>query len=109
MSFNCGRINGVGLDVGGATYLYFQSHPDLKLDFIDGMYLKSDHTISPREESDPELYFLLSQRPDNVEFFIDYSFFHYRGGGNWDNKSKDYHSQKTSILNQFIDKILEQN
>jgi len=108
ISFNCSSINGIGLDVGGETYHYFQSHPDLKLKHIDCMYLKETHEISPRERSDPNLLFLLDQKPNNIEFLIDYSFFHYRGGGNWDHKSKEYHSQKTTILNTFIDKILQE-
>jgi hypothetical protein len=107
INFNCGPIDGIGLDVGGQTYRYFQSHPNLRLKFMDGMYLKLDHQISQREASDPNLYFLLNKNPNNIEFFLDYSFFHYRGGGNWDHKSSDYHDKKTSILNEFINQILK--
>jgi hypothetical protein len=107
INFNCGKIDGIYLDVGGQIYHYFLSHPNLKLNLMDGMYIKENHQVSLRERSDPNLFFLLNQKPDNIEFFIDYSFFHYRGGGNWDHQSEKYHSEKTSILNAFIDRILK--
>ena len=38
---------------------------------------------------------------------LDYDFLHYRGGGNWDHKSAEFHQQKTAQLNKFIDQILK--
>jgi hypothetical protein len=108
INFNCGIIEDQPCDVGGYTYYYLKEHPDLNVKFIDTVYLSADHEISDREKKDESLCYLLKKNPNNVEFFLDYTFFHYRGGTNWDRKSDEYHQLKSSILSDFIDKIVNQ-
>ena len=37
---------------------------------------------------------------------MNHTFLHYRGGTNWDDKCNEYHRNKTTILNEFFNKIL---
>ncbi len=86
--------------------------------FREGRFMNADNTIYDskeltkeevmrRVEYSPALTRFLSKSPDNVQFFLDFTILHYRSGGNWDLKSAEYHSQKTSLLKEFIDEILE--
>ena len=106
INFNCGRVDGVPCDVGGYTAYYLMAHPYIKTKFIAAHHIKEDQVMTDREAADSNLRFLLEHKPHNVEFLLDYSFFHYRGGGNWDYKSAEYHKNKTSILRSFIDRLL---
>jgi hypothetical protein len=105
IDFNCGKIDGIGVDVGGQTYHYFKDHPEAMLKRIDNHYFPSDLVVS--ETIDEKIKFLFSHGCSNFEFLIRDSFFHYRGGGNWNNQSKEYHEKRTAVLHAFIDKCLE--
>lgn len=62
--------------------------------------------VVKRVEYSPAITHFLSSNPDNVQFFLDFTFLHYRAGGNWDQKSHQYHFQKTHQLNEFIEEVL---
>jgi hypothetical protein len=83
---NCGIINNQGCDVGGYLYYYFKENPSIKIKYVNHYYIESN----------------------NTEYFIDKTFFHYRGGGNWDHQSRAYHKQKTKFLHDFINNVLAQ-
>lgn len=50
---------------------------------------------------------LIQAGPERIEFLMDNTFFHYRSGGNWNNKSAEFHTHKTKIFKQFIQDILQ--
>lgn len=122
INFNCGNVNGVGCDVGGYTYYYFKEHPKVKLkkfEVIHNQYLICDSCKNAKQykciHNRTELERLgfnkneqdfLQAGPANIEFLLDKSILHYRGGTNWDQQPEGFHSLKTSILNNFIKKIL---
>ena len=51
----------------------------------------------------PFIKLLLDEKCFNSEFFIGNTFFHYRGGSNWDRKSDGYHKDKTNTLCKSIE------
>lgn len=106
LNFNCTSIDGIALDVGGATYPYFQSHPDLPFFPIDNLYLAQWNTLTKHQKAFPALEWLFNQHPQEIEFLLDYTFLHYRSGSNWNARNPEYHRIKTDILYQFIEKIL---
>ncbi len=106
LNFNCTSIDGIALDVGGATYPYFQSHPNLPFFPIDNLYLAVWTTLTARQKTFPALEWLFYQQPKEIEFLLDYTFLHYRSGSNWNARDPEYHRIKTDILHQFIEKIL---
>jgi len=129
LNFNCGVINGQRVDAGGHSYHYLRNNPDLK-----GIYI--DHNFSNELQCDDcqrgcsifcahnteklmkvgfdkvQIRFLQSVpvggalTSASVEFFNNNSFLHYRCGSNWDNKTQEYHRQKTAALHQYLDAIL---
>lgn len=105
INFNCGKVDGIGVDPGGQTYHYFKNHPEVTLKPINNQFYPSDFIVS--ETTHENVKFLLSHGLNNFEFLLKNSFFHYRGGSNWDNQSAEYHEKKTAVLNAFIDKCLE--
>ena len=104
IDFNCGKIDEIEVDVGGQTHHYFKDHPEVILKQIDNQHYSSDFIVS--ETTHENVKYLLFRGCNNFEFLLKNSFFHYRGGGNWDNQSAEYHEEKTAVLNAFIDKCL---
>lgn len=45
----------------------------------------------------------------DVEFLCDGNFFHYRSGGNWNEKSSEFHKKKSQIFKEFIKQITCEN
>lgn len=107
INFNCGKVDGIGVDVGGQTYRYFKNHPEVMVQLIDNQHYPAHFMLS--ETTDENIKFLFSHDCNNFEFLLKNAFFHYRGGGNWDNQSNEYHEKKTAVLNAFIDKCLKNN
>ncbi len=105
INFNCGKIDGIGVDPGGQTYHYFKNHPEVMPKLIDNQFYPSDFIVS--ETTHENVKFLFSHGCTNFECMLNDSFFHYRGGSNWDNQSKEYHEGKTAVLNAFINKCLK--
>jgi hypothetical protein len=105
INFNCGKVDGIAVDVGGQTYRYFKNHPQVMIQLVDNQHYPSDFSLS--ETTHEHIKFLFSHHCTNFEFLLKNSFFHYRGGGNWDNQSKEYHENKTVVLSAFIEKCLK--
>jgi hypothetical protein len=106
LNFNCGKVKGHAVDTAGHTYDYLHAHPNIKLLHLDTTYIGDDHAISPREKELAEVASFLEKKPNNVEFFADYAFLHYRSGANWDRKSDDYHQTKKALLSSLITSLL---
>lgn len=107
IDFNCKKVEGVAVDVGGNVYFYLKKHPELKLSLIYNDYINKWTSLSEPQMAHENIRYLFELNPNNIEFLLDYSFLHYRSGTNWDFRSDEYHKTKTEILNEFIEKILE--
>lgn len=130
INFNCGRVEGQPCDVGGYTYNYFKAHPQVQpvhfgpfhineylrhgdLDLLCVACRRSNNlgckhnTELLRSLKFEDMHIRLIQAgPENIEFLLDHHFLHYRGGGNWDNKSNSFHNRKSKILNDFIESLV---
>lgn len=107
LNFNSGVIEGQPCDVGGYTYYYFKNHPEVTIRRTRPIHISSINLENDLMNLRPEIISYLQKKPDNVEFFLDFSILHYRGGGNWNYRSAEYHRTKTDMLNELIDNILE--
>ncbi len=102
LNFNCGRVEGEPCDAGGYTYYYFKNHPEARFKDVPSQVFVGNHIGINREDAHPFLKFMLEENVTNCEFFMNYTIFHYRGGGNWDNRSTAYHEQKTAVLHKLL-------
>jgi len=89
----CGMVDGIPVDVGGYTSQYLKKHLDLKIGLIHSQYIQDD----------PSLDF----HPSDYEFIkltenSNKSILHYRSGSNWNNRTREYHQQKTAWLKNQI-------
>jgi hypothetical protein len=107
ISFNSGMIEGQSCDVGGETYYYFRNHPEVRLEFIKNHMYVASHMHEEKSKFHPFVQLMMEENVPNCEFFMNYTLFHYRGGGNWDYKSNEYHQHKTAVLHQLISMALE--
>jgi glycosyltransferase involved in cell wall biosynthesis len=125
LNFNCGTINGNHTDTGGYTYYYLKENPGAKilymrdqLDLTDGDYIANSYELEGREylsehevvhalSGNEDLLDLIRKKPDDIQFFLNYAFLHYRRGGNYHGKPNNYHRKKTAILNEFFNTILD--
>jgi hypothetical protein len=108
LSFNCGNIEGEPCDVGGYTYYYFRNHPEARIKLIDHHVFVQNHMHEERSALHPFLRLMIAENVPNSEFFMGYKLFHYRGGGNWDRKTHEYHRHKTAALHKLIDFSLQE-
>ena len=123
LSFNSGDVEGLLCDVGGHNYYYFKNNPSVKRQCFGLLHIgawkqdikcKSCDNMSCSACSG-RLYdrFLHSARvkfiqdcPDDIEFFLDDTFLHYRSGSNWNNKPLEYHIAKTNALCNLLNAVL---
>lgn len=111
INFNCGRVNDIPVDVGGQLHHYLSSHPLLRIQYIDQWYLRyplSMVTLQEHKLNQATIDFILSE-PSNVEFILNKTFLHYRGGTNWDAQSVTYHNRKMKQLMKYIADLLGNN
>lgn len=125
LNFNCGSIMGNHTDTGGFTYYYLKDNPNARilymreqLDITDGDFIVNSYELEGREylseedvlsalKSNAHLLQLVQTHPDDIQFFLNFTFIHYRRAGNYNGKSNVYHKKKASILCQFISQIIE--
>lgn len=123
LSFNCGLINDVPVDAGGFSYFYLHNHPELSVKRIHHALrspfewckdceaanitpcLHNTNLLMQVGCTEAQIAFIHSG-PMSCEFFERTTFFHYRGGTNWDNQTKEFHNRKTDLLNTYIESIL---
>ena len=113
IDFNCGWIEAQPTDTGGQTYYYLKNNPSLKIKYCPET---SSYWLPSTNEELKSLGFdnvtidfihLLKIDPaSGMSFDGDNHFLHYYAGGNWNRKSEDYHRNKTKMLNDYINKIL---
>jgi len=102
LNFSEGVVDGVITDVGGNLYHYLNEfNPLVKhIENVGYICTKNENTsFLPKE--------MLAMYDDSYlcEFF-EQTFFHYRAGSNWNNKSLDYHMNKTNFLDTLIQKAM---
>jgi len=124
LSFEGGYIEGLGCDVGGHTYYYLKNNPSVRPSFFGVLHIGVwkvglncrlcsnmtcvDCTQRLRDSGFDDMVIKYIQAcPDNIEFNLNHSFLHYRGGSNWDHKSAEYHCMKTRALNDFMSAIVQ--
>ena len=124
LNWNCGRVQGSSVDVGGYTYYYLQKYPSVKVNYLgvnhslnfvcDNCRRMEKYECTHNAEKldkitdDPTILKFLKNNPVNVEFILGFNFLHYRGAS-WDFKTPQYHQQKTKLIKQFLSEILEYN
>lgn len=114
LDFNCGKLDNTPVDSGGQIYHYLQKHPALAIKYMDSLHFNSDKPKQYKQKFLDKRPFLdilarnfLLKKPDNIEFLLYGTFLHYRGGANWNQKSPEYHAQKTKLLNEYLKALLQ--
>lgn len=120
LNFDGGNVEGFPCDVGGHTYYYFKDNPSARYSYIGLFHIGSwRHALScaqcpnltckncvkdlqDNNFNKAQIQFIQSCPDKNIEFFLDHTFLHYRGGSNWDGKSTEYHTRKANALNTLI-------
>jgi len=86
LSWWCGQIEGVPVDVGGQTHHYLKAHPEIIIEGINREHFSDSESC----EFHPANY---------DEFYLNgATILHYRCGSNWDQRSREYHEKKTAWL-----------
>lgn len=124
INFDGERVEDVPCDNGGHTYYYLKDNPGVKSLFFGSLHVgvlkvtnncKNCDNLQCRKcienlvsyKFDESIIKFIHNCPDtNVEFFLDNTFLHYRGGSNWDYRTSDYHLAKTKALNTLIKTII---
>lgn len=109
LDFNCGKVDGIGVDVGGQVYNYLKSHPDVKVKELSCNHIDYIENINDQLSKInilPSVAKKFEEGIKNVEFVADMNFFHYRGGTNWDSQSPEYHKNKWGIVKLFLNDLL---
>lgn len=123
LDWNCGKVEGVSVDVGGQTYYYLNNNPTVKVHYFhqihsDGLICDTcrerhnakcthnDDILAKFNITDAKTLNFLKAGPVNVEFFHNESFLHYRGAG-WDLKTPHYHQVKTRLVNDYLQDLLK--
>jgi hypothetical protein len=123
LSFQGGKVEGITCDVGAHSYYYFKNNPTISPRLCNllhigawkaGILCKScnDMTCNAcvrllKERMFDDAFMAFIQRcPDDIEFFMDNTFLHYRSGSNWNNKPASYHQAKTAALSNLMATIL---
>lgn len=108
INVNCGKISGVSVDAGGFTHYYLKSHPEVKIKYLDQVYIQEkienpQKLLAFKEHGfDHHQINALQAGLYDVEFYSHGTFFHYRAGTNWNQQSKEYHETKSRLLNLYI-------
>ena len=124
LNFNCGRIRGVPVDAGGYTYYYLQNHPEIKPTYFSMLHdsnlrcsnCQQNNQSTPCTHNlekllelglDNDQISLLQNGFQNFEFGLNLTFLHYRGGSNWDHRSREFHETKTRLFSNYLNKITQ--
>jgi hypothetical protein len=111
INFNCGRVNDVPVDAGGHTYCYLHDNPEVRARYFAQCIIRSDiqdeRLLAKYGFNRKDVRFIMAcPNGINIEYMLDNHFLHYRGGTNWDHKSDSYHTNKTALLNSYINDLL---
>jgi hypothetical protein len=95
----CGAILHSPVDVGGLSYFYLRSNPEIRWMRINTTGIIPDH---------PEV---LGMFPDNIrpDYKTDYQmeiinneWLHFRGGSRWDNRPKEFYEEKEGFIKKLV-------
>lgn len=124
INFEGGCVEGLPCDVGGRTYYYLRDNPSIRPLFFGCIHIGAWKVTSLNCQACKNMTCLncvqqlvdnkfddigikfIQECPDNIEFFLNQTFLHYRGGSNWDYKPAEYHTAKTNALNNFMANII---
>lgn len=85
LNWFCGKINNVGVDVGGMTYHYLKAHPE-----VTWLGICPEH-----HHENPGL--------EHEFLWLDHKkILHYGAGSNWNKRSEEYHEKKTAWLRKEL-------
>ncbi len=124
LNFQGGHIEGLACDVGAYTHYYFKNNPSISPKLCNvlhigawkmGILCKSctnmtcqDCVKRLKEQKFDNTFITFIQRcPDDIEFFMDHTFLHYRSGSNWNHKPASYHQAKTAAFNSLMATLLQ--
>jgi len=124
LNWDCGKIEGESVDVGGQTYHYLEKNKDnLKVKYMDQVYLgkieeyqnykKTKNNLSEIDISILDDFVNLynnfkfnnvkiSKEYFNKELLVDNCVFHIRGGGNWNNEGLNHYNESVKIVDKYI-------
>lgn len=113
LNFNCGQIDGVSIDVGAHLYYYFKNNKNVRIGTINGpnssgingLQDRSKEELLQKGYTEESISLMHDDKINNVNFFLNGTFLHYRAASNWNHQSNTYIDHKTKLLNKFIDKI----
>lgn len=115
-SFDCGKVNGVPVDVSGQTGLWLQrlSHPESiveKIEHLASLNWSSENQVANLSES---LYSFIENDDRNLDgkFFCeiyDQTFVHYRAGSNWRGEEREIvqtrnHNFAEALINDDVER-----
>lgn len=125
IAFECAIIDGICTDSGGSTYYYIKNNPDARVKYFDKIiylddffcqtckqnnHIVCDHKIDSMRDlsfSDPLIKMATACQNYSIEVYLQNTFLHYRAGSNWNNDSSDFHKNKTILLKNLINEILQ--
>lgn len=114
LCFDLGLIDGVATDSAGHTYYYLKRHPEVRWLQTNLFYnLEVDSSPVSRELIDeymryPLVWQLLTEKKFDYEFYIDFAFFHFRAGSNWNNMDRKALTEKTNMARLALESLLNE-
>lgn len=114
LDFDLGFIDGVNTDTAGFTHFYLESHPKLKWlrTNIFNRDSKREELVmeaSLRSAYQSKLWDFESVNKFDYEFYIDFSFLHFKAGSNWNKLEENQFSEKKIFLSEAIEELLNVN
>jgi len=124
LNFNGGHVEGLACDVGAHSYYYLKNNPAIKPKLCNVLHIgawKMGFTCTACDNmtckdctqrlidhkfNDTCIKFI-QECPDDIEFFMDHTFLHYRSGSNWNHKPPTYHQAKTKALDNLMTTLLQ--
>lgn len=113
LNFNLGIIDEIMVDTGGYTHFYLKAHPQLKWIAntlhprpIDIEKPDLNPEIRKHIQAHPKLCNLITKLPIDVEFYIDYAFFHFKAGSNWNQIGDQKMQEKTTMTYEVMDELI---
>lgn len=122
INFNCGYVENTLVDSGGYTYYYLRDNPQAKVGYFNELCLSdfvcknyelreydnahiTARSVLKRAGYEPEMITFIKSGPTDMELFMNGTFLHYCGACNWARQSTGYHTDKSQILNDFLEKV----
>lgn len=105
LNFTPAVIDGVHTDTGGCTYNYLKRHPEVTWREINGshiLYIENP----PEDLGEPTIQVIQSKI--RSEFLLDFHFFHYQAGSNWNRPAYEEFKRKNEIAIRYLSQMYDQ-